>query len=435
MMDPSHLKTCVLVVLDGMADLEIPAMDGKTPVEAARTPILDLFAKEGKVGYMHSIGYWKVGGSDTSHMALLGYDPWSIYTGRGPIEVAGTGVNLQEGDVSIRCNYCTVGDGMHILDRTAGYVRDGIEELANAINDGVHLSDPSVKAEFRNSQDYRCVVYFRGPGISASISDMDPSYDIIIDAPMERDKVKENPRIIDCKPRDNSKEAIHMAELLNEWVEKSHDILKKHPVNKRREEQGKPPANCIMPRGAGETPMYEPFHEKWHLKGACVAGTGLIKGLGNLMGMRTPDVPGATGYVDSDLLSKARVTVELLEEGMEFILVHVESIDEVSHDGNVKLKIEMLEKGDEMLEYIAEHVPDNTIICVLSDHTTSCEKGDHTADPSPLVIWSKDSSIQGDGLQKFSEHHAYKGSLKHVEGKDLMPILLNFMNRHEQFGA
>ncbi|MHA1792256.1 MAG: 2,3-bisphosphoglycerate-independent phosphoglycerate mutase [Promethearchaeota archaeon] len=428
-------KKCIMVVIDGMADLPMKALDGKTPLEKARTPFLDKIAQEGKTGYVHSIGFWKVGGSDTSHLALLGYDPWNVYTGRGPIEVAGTGVELLPGDVSIRCNYCTVDDDMNLLERTAGYVREGINELQDAINNQVVLSDKNVKFEFRNSQDYRCVVYFRGRGISASISDMDPSYDIITNSVEERSDIKQNPRIVDCRSKDGTTESKHMADLLNEWVKKVHDTLKNHPVNLKRVKEGKPPANCVMPRGAGSTPKLDAFESKWGIKGSCVAGTGLIKGIGQLARMNVPDVPGATGYIDSDLISKAKVTINELDSGQDFVLIHVESVDEVSHDGNWELKIKMIEKSDEMLGYLMENVPNNTVICVLSDHSTPCEKGDHSADPSPIGIWCKDGTIAGDNIKEFSEKTAYKGSLHHLEGKDLMPILLNYMNRMQKFGS
>ncbi|MHA1715276.1 MAG: hypothetical protein ACTSXP_06505, partial [Promethearchaeota archaeon] len=272
-------KKCIVVVIDGMSDLpDRSSGRTKTPLELADTPNLDRIAREGNVGYIHSIGYWKIPGSDTAHISLLGYDPWRVYTGRGPIEVAGTGVDLKPGDVSIRCNYCTVDEDFHLLNRTAGYVRDGIESLASAINSEVKLSDPDVMFEFRNSQDYRCVVYFRGPNISANISDMDPSYDIIVDTPDDRIRIKERPRIVKSCPRDSTAEARHMSDLLNEWVGKVYHVLKDHPVNEARRQAGLPPANCVMPRGAGSTPAFEPLVKKWHIKGACVAGTGLIKG-------------------------------------------------------------------------------------------------------------------------------------------------------------
>lgn len=419
---------CVLLVIDGMADLPDPSRNlKKTPLELSKTPNLDKIAMEGKLGYVHSIGYWKIGGSDTSHVALLGYDPWKTYTGRGPIEVAGTHVDLKPGDVSIRCNYCTVGKDFILEDRTAGYVREGIEDLARAINEKIILSDDKVKFEFRNSADYRCVVYFRGSNISANISDMDPSYDIIVDTDQELIDIKQNPRIVDCKPRDDTLEAAHMADLLNEWVRKVYKVLDSHPVNIRRKKDGKPIANCIMPRGPGETPIYESFEQKWGLKGACVAGTGLIKGIGKLTRMAIPDVPGATGYIDSDLLAKAKKTISLLKNGCDFILVHIEGTDEVSHDKNLEQKIMMLEKSDQMLGHLMDNVPAGTLICTLSDHSTPIVKGDHTADPSPLGLWMKDAPNFGDGIEKFSEKTACLGSLDHVEGKDLMPILLNYM--------
>jgi 2,3-bisphosphoglycerate-independent phosphoglycerate mutase len=416
-------KNIVIAVLDGVADVPVSATDPRTPLDLSRIPNLNRMAKEGLNGYIHCIGLWKVGGSDTSHVALLGYDAFGSYTGRGPIEVAGTGVDLQPGDVSIRCNYCSVdGKGLILVDRTASYVREGVVDLAKAIN-SIKLSDPKVTFEFRNSADYRCVVYFRGPGLSANISDMDPSYDFIADSSEARAAIKNKPRIVDCKPRDASPGAKHMAELLTEWVGKVYDVLDTHPVNVARRKAGKPPANCVMPRGAGPTPSYEPFEKKYGMKGACVAGTGLIKGIGKLTGMHVPHVPGATGYVDSDLMAKGRTAIQCLKDGYEFVLLHVEGTDEVAHDKNVQAKVMMIEKADEMMGYIINNMPSNGIVAVLSDHTTSCVKGDHTADPSPIAIWMPTPSYTPDNLAAFSEREAYKGSLKHFEGKDLMPLI------------
>lgn len=221
-----------------------------------------------------------------------------------------------------------------------------------------------------------------------------------------------------------------MADLLTEWVQKVYTVLDAHPVNFARRKEGKPPANCVMPRGAGPTPSYEPFSKKWGLKGACVAGTGLIKGIGKLMGMHVPLVPGATGYIDTDLMAKGRTALQCLKEGYEFVLVHIEGTDEVSHDKNVAEKVKMIGRVDEMMGYLMVNVPRNAVLVALSDHTTSCVKGDHTADPSPIVIWMPEpaSAYKPDRIAAFSEHEAYKGSLKHIEGKDLMPLLMKLMS-------
>ncbi|MBN2150969.1 MAG: hypothetical protein JW839_05975, partial [Candidatus Lokiarchaeota archaeon] len=315
-----------------------------------------------------------------------------------------------------------------LVDRTASYVREGVVDLARAINEQVKLSDPSVKFEFRNSQDYRCVVYFRGPGISANISDMDPSYDIIVDPPEARAAIKARPRVVDAMPRDGTPEARHMAELLTEWVHKVFGVLDRHPVNEARRAAGKPPANCVMPRGAGPTPVYESFLDKWGMKGACVAGTGLIKGIGKLAGMAVPHVPGTTGYVDSDLMAKGRAAIQCLIDGAEFVLVHVEGTDEVSHDKDVPAKVKMIEKADAMMGYITVNIPRNGIVAVLSDHTTSSVKGDHTADPPPLAVWMPRPTYEPDSaVRSYSEREACKGSLHHLEGKDLLPLLLRLV--------
>ncbi|MHA1298913.1 MAG: 2,3-bisphosphoglycerate-independent phosphoglycerate mutase [Candidatus Helarchaeota archaeon] len=413
-----NAKKVLMIVIDGVSDRPVRALNGKTPLEVAETPNLDRIAKEGMCGQLDALAPGRKGGSDTANMAILGYDPYKIYTGRGPIEVAGVGIKLQKGDVSLRCNYSTVDENMIIVNRTADYVRNGIDELEKALNKQIKLSDPNVEFRFSNSADYRCVFHLRGKGLSANISDADPYH--------------EGEKILKIRPLDDSPEAKKTADLVNEFIQKSYDVLNKHPVNKKRIEEGKPPANIIVPRGAGETPFMDDFYQKWKLKGACIAGIGLIKGIGYLSGMEVINVNGATGYIDTDYIAKAKAALKALEKN-DFILIHIEGTDEVSHDKKFKEKIKAIEKVDNMAGFILQNLPDNVILVILADHTTSCDYGDHTADPTPFVLWGK--GLFADATDKFTEKAMAKGMIKRITGKDVMPIILDAMNRSKKFGA
>jgi len=426
----------VLVILDGATDFPLPELGNRTPLETADIPTLDRIAREGICGSFSALGPAVLVGSDTAILSIIGYDPWKVYTGRGPLEAAGVGLELEPGDISIRCNYVTITDDFKLLNRTAGYPRKGIETLEEALNQ-IELSDRKVEFMFRNSQDYRCVVRFRGYNISAEITDMDPAYNAIPDALDNLDLLsEEESKIISAKPLSQTIEAKNMANLLNEFVAKSHMVLKDLAYNRKRTANGFPAVNGIMPRGAGETPSLSTFRTQWGLKGGCVAGTGLVKGIARLTGMVVPDIPGATGYIDTDYLAKAKATCQLLDQGLDFILVHIEGIDEASHDKNVDAKIKAIEDSSEiLLKHLVENLPEDVILCVLSDHTTSSAIGDHTIDPTGVVFWSRKPTFRTDHIENFSEREFVRGSLLKVEGKDIMPLLMGFTHRIKKFGA
>lgn len=431
-------RKCILVVLDGSADRQVGELGNQTPLEYAKTPTLDKMAAEGITGVFHALGRGLIAGSDTAHLAILGEDPFEVYTGRGPIETAGAGIDIKEGDISFRCNYCTIDDKFNILNRTAGYPRDGLDVIEKEINEKVKLSPGLVKFLFRNSQSYRCVLHFRGIGINSNVSDMDPSYDVVIgpEDNIENEDQAKN-RIIWAKPlSDKDIFGRNMAELLNEFTKKSHEVLEKSEVNKTRKEKGLPLINGIMIRGGGGTPSLANFKEKWGIDGACVSGIGLIKGLCRLKYMYAPEVPGATGYIDTDYEAKAEFALKLLNENFDFVLVHVEGIDEVAHDGKVQEKVKAIEDASErLIKKLYESSPEHTIICVVSDHTTPVEKGDHSGEPCPILIWSNDKCVREDKIAKFSEKEFRNGGLGRLLGKEIMPTLVDYMGFAKKFGA
>jgi len=403
-----------MIVIDGMSD-RILRDYGKTPLEMANIPNLDRMAKEGLCGQLDVLGVGRRAGSDTAHLAILGYDPHKVYTGRGPLEVAGTGIKLKPGDVSLRCNYATVDDNFNLISRTAGQISEseGTMEFEKILNE---IKLP-VEYEFRNSLSYRCVLHLRGIGLSGDVCDAEPK--------------REGEALNKIKPTKEGREAEKTSEILNKFIEESNRVLKNHPINLKRIKEGKFPANVIISRGAGRTPELENFYDKWKMKGAVVAGIGLIKGLGFMTGMDVINVPTATGYIDSDFMAKGRAAIKALNDH-DFVLLHVEGTDEPSHDRDVKGKITALERVDEMIGYVMDNVSD-TLIVVLADHTTSTDLGDHTADPTPLVLWGGDSVP--DEVSKLTEKEMYKGGLHRIAGRDLMPLILDQTNRAKKFGA
>jgi len=416
----------LMVVIDGMSDRPIREHGNRTPVELAEIPNMDRIACEGLCGLMLPLDVGKRVGSDTAHLAILGYDPYSVYTGRGPIECAGAGLKLKEGDICLRCNYANVEkdeDGNFVVNsRTADQISDtgDLEAFETALNSAA-AEIGGAEIIFKNSQGYRCVLVLRGDDLSPAVSDADPHCDEIL--------VKE------VVPEDGSQEAKNTAKILNSFIKKSYSVLNKHPANLKRCQEGKLPANLIIPRGAGCPPSVESFYERWELKGSVVAGTGLIKGLGKIMGMNVVDVPGATGYVDTDFIAKAKAAVREIEKNdCDFVLLHIEGTDEVSHDRDLWSKVTALEKADDMLGYIMGEIEGREILLVvLSDHTTSTELGDHTADPAPIVLWN--GKFVPDLVSKFTEQEIYSGGLHRIFGKDIIPLILDQTDRAHKFGA
>ena len=268
----------IIFVIDGMGDRPVKELDDKTPLEAANTPYMNKMVEEGITGIMDTIRPGVRPGSDTAHLTLLGYDPYEVYTGRGPFEAAGVHVEVKPGDIAFRCNFATAEDDLTVIDRRAGRISSGTDEIADTINQ-MKLDD-NVEVIFKESDAHRAVLVLRGEGLSDKITDADPKH--------EGNKPKT------VKALDDSEEAKYTADLVNKFVEQSYDMLKEHPVNLKRIEEGKNPANIVLPRGGGEVPSVEAFEDKYGLKGVCVAETGIIKGIAKIAGMDIVDIPGAT---------------------------------------------------------------------------------------------------------------------------------------------
>ncbi|MCJ7607837.1 MAG: 2,3-bisphosphoglycerate-independent phosphoglycerate mutase, partial [Thermoplasmata archaeon] len=358
-------KKMLLVVCDGMSDRPVHEFGDKTPLQVARTPAMDAIARNGVSGMMDVIAPGVIPGSDTAHLALFGYDPYKVYTGRGPIEAAGAGIEMAKGDVAFRCNFATVDSDMRVIDRRAGRIRDGTADLAKALT-GMRIDD--VEMVFREGSEHRGVLVMKGPGLDHRVSEIDPH----VEGPL-------------LESRPLVPEAAKTASALNEFARRSHETLENHPVNERRRAEGLPPANIVLPRGAGSVGELDPLEERFGIRGAGIAGVTLIKGICRLVGMDVVDVPGATGGLDTDYLEKAKAALRSLETH-DLVFVNVKSSDVAGHDGDFRLKVQVIENIDGMLGTILKDLHEDVIVAITADHSTPVTVRDHSADPVPVAI-------------------------------------------------
>ncbi|MFB3883439.1 MAG: 2,3-bisphosphoglycerate-independent phosphoglycerate mutase [Armatimonadota bacterium] len=413
----------VIIIGDGLADRPVPELDGRTPLEAADTPNMDRVAASGECGQMDPIGPGVRAGSDTSHLAILGYDPFTVYTGRGPFEAAGIGMEVRGGDICFRCNFSTIeGElkleadrftGAKVTDRRAGRIAEGTRELIAAVN-GMVIEDVTCYA--KESVEHRAALVLRGPGLGSKVSDVDPHAE------------GDAPHFAHGEDPESQK----AARIVNQFVLRSWQALKDYPVNQARLSAGKSPANVLLPRGAGVAPHLEPFEKRYGIRGACVVETGLIAGIGRYLNMTVPEVAGATGGADTDELALARMIVEMLA-GHDFVLCNFKAPDLGGHDSKAQAKIAAAQKMDNLVGYVLEHAPAGTHIAITADHSTPISFGDHTGDTVPIAICGP--NVRRDSVRSFGERPVVGGAICRIRGFDLMKIMTNLMGVQEKFGA
>lgn len=410
------MAKALLLIADGLGDRPIAELGGKTPLEATDKPNLDLLAAEGECGIMDPIAPGVRAGSDTSHLAILGFDPYKYYTGRGPFEAAGIGMDVRKGDVAFRCNFTTVDENLVVIDRRAGRITEGTDQLAAAVN-GMEIE--GVQVIVKESVAHRAALVLRGNGLGGDVTDVDPHH--------------ESAKVLECKPLHPDDEAsAKTARVVNEFVRRSYEILKDHPVNRDRIARGLNAANIILPRGAGVGPHIESFESEHGLRAACVAETGLIDGVARYVGMEVTSVPGATGGPDSNLINMAEAIIERLQT-FDFVLCNVKGADVGGHDDAPQIKIDVIRKLDEMVGYLRANLPAETYIVLTADHSTPCAVKDHSGDPVPIVFWG--NGVRTDSCTRFDERSCALGGANRIRGIDVMKILTQLMAVQEKFGA
>jgi 2,3-bisphosphoglycerate-independent phosphoglycerate mutase len=410
----------ILFVADGMADRPLKELDWKTPLESARKPALNRIAKTGICGIIDPIAPGTPPGSDTSTLALLGYDPWKVYSGRGALEAVGFGLEVLPGDVAFRCNFATVDENLVVLDRRAGRIADeDASKLVESLKKIKLRKSKNVEFLFKNTVQHRGALVLRGTELSTTISDSDPE--------------EAGKKVLEIKPLDKSPEAKRTAAILNELSEDFHNVLGQHPLNRERAKRKLPLANMVLFRGAGTIPKIVSLERVFGIKAACVAAVSLIRGVCKVAGMNLTDVKGATGTPQTDYMAKARAAVKALKE-YDFVFLHVKATDVAGHDGNFRLKVEIVEKIDGMLDYVLDNIDlDTTILAVTADHTTSCVTRNHEGDPVPVAITGP--YVRCDDVAEFGERTCAMGGLNRLRGVDLMHILMNLCGHVQKFGA
>jgi 2,3-bisphosphoglycerate-independent phosphoglycerate mutase len=407
----------LLIIADGLGDRPTRELNGRTPLEAADKPNLRELIRSSVGGLMDPIAPGVRAGSDTSHLAIFGLDPFKYYRGRGAFEAIGAGAVLEPGDVAFRGNFATVKGDFTVIDRRAGRKIEEADDLVRELNEKVGEID-GVKVMFFHGTEHRVAVVLRGQGLSDKVSDTDPH--------------EVNKRVLESRPLDGTKEAERTAEVLNKLTRRVYEVLSQSELNKLRVSKGLPPANVILLRGASIFEGLPKFKDYTGLNAGAVSATALIKGICKQLGMDVITPPGATGGVDSDLNAKADAAVKMLEE-KDFVFVHVKGTDAASHDGNARAKVDVIERTDKMIGRILDRVGSELVIAFTGDHTTPVEVKEHTSDPVPFMLYLP-FQANFDGLSDFNEREVKKGSLR-IRGLDVTNLLLGYSNRAEKYGA
>jgi 2,3-bisphosphoglycerate-independent phosphoglycerate mutase len=408
-------KKILFVVLDGISDRPCPELGGLTPLAAAKKPVLDRLAKEGICGIMDTIAAGVRPGSDTAHLALLGYDPYKYYTGRGPLECEGTGIHMEPGMIGFRCNYATISKDGIITDRRAGRIHD-TTDLSAAIQDGVDLSKSGVEFTFRSGAGHRASLALKGVGIGHCVTSNDPKKDGVVP--------------LTVKPIKQTAGDEKTAAACNEFVLQSSRILFDHAINKKRVKSGLNPANMILMRGAGEMGHFEPFEKKYGISGSVISAASLVNGIGNAVGLSRVPVQGITGSQDSNISGKIAAAIHELNT-RDFVLVNIKGGDESGHDGLPEQKRNFITKTDMALAPLLD-LP-GCIIVICADHSTPCSIRDHSADPVPVLIHG--DGVRVDDVTRFDEYSCAHGGLTRITGAALLATALDLINKAHKFGA
>ena len=400
----------VIIVGDGMADYPVESLGGKTPLMVARTPRMDWMAESGEIGLVRTVPDGFNPGSEIANLSIFGYNPIHYYTGRGPLEAASLGVKLATDDIAFRCNLVTLkfeGNKIVMEDFSAGHITD--EEARKVIVD-LNKKMATNEIRFYAGVSYRHLMVLRNGAAKFSNLEhlkMTPPHDII--------------------GREISSSLSQVKEPVLSLMKESQRFLKDHPVNHAREAKGLPPANSIWLWGQGRPPHMITLKERFGMDGYVISAVHLIKGIGILAGLEVLEVPGATGYFDTNYDGKVQYALRGLGE-KDFVYLHVEAPDEAGHMGNLRLKIEAIEAFDEkIVGAILEGIKrfKRYKVLVLPDHPTPLSLRTHTADPVPYAIYSNEGGTLSAHGKKFDEVSAGQSGISIERGFELIERFLS----------
>ena len=398
----------LVVLCDGMADTPSEYLNGKTPMELAHKPNMDALALVSEVGLCRTVAKGLKPGSDVANLSVMGYDPAVCYTGRSPLEAASIGIDLKDTDVTLRCNIVTLSDEENYEDKTmvdycAGDIsteeaREIIKTVEEKLGDEIY--------SFYSGVSYRhCLVVKEG---TTELGNMTPPHDISGRVIGEYLSTHKN------------------AEPLVALMKKSYEFLKDHPVNKKRVAEGKNPANSIWLWGEGTKPQLQDFKEKNGVSGAVISAVDLLKGIGICANMKTPEVDGATGYIDTNFVGKADAAIDAFKEGCDLVYIHVEAPDECGHRCEPENKVKAIGIIDELVlgrvkAYLDKSGEDYRIL-ICPDHPTPLLTKTHSSDPVPFLIYDSRKAVEG--VDTFTEATATATGNFIEHGPSIMDRLL-----------
>jgi 2,3-bisphosphoglycerate-independent phosphoglycerate mutase len=398
----------IIILGDGMADEPIASLGNKTPLQAAHTPYMDFLAKKGRNGLLDTVPNGFAPGSEIANLSVLGYHVPSVYEGRGVLEAASMGVDILPGELAMRCNLvCLEGD--LLKNHSAGHISSAeaselIEFLQKELGDETY--------SFHSGVSYRHLLKMKDGDKRLRCT---PPHDI-----------PEHP-FLPFLIQPEHEDAASTADALNKLIFASQEILRDHPINKKRVAEGKDPANSIWPWSPGYHPQMKTLSDLYPIRsGAVISAVDLIRGIGVYAGLEVIMVEGATGLYDTNYEGKAQAALEALKE-KDFVYLHIEASDEAGHEGNVPLKVKTIEYLDSRIvktiyeETLSWDVP--VTITILPDHPTPCAIRTHTREAIPFLIWHKD--IEPDSVQTYDEIAARMGSYGLLQGDQLMKTIFS----------
>lgn len=399
----------LIILGDGMADWAVPSLGNKTLLQYADTPNMDRLAKMGKTGMLKTVADGFHPGSEVANMSVMGYDLPTVYEGRGVLEAASIGVDLQPDDMAMRCNLVCV-EGELLKNHSAGHIST---EDADVLIKYLEEKLGSNKVHFYTGVQYRHLLVIKGGDKHVACV---PPHDVPL-KPFRPNLVKA------LRP-----EAEETAALLNDLIMKSQELLANHPLNLKRVAEGKDPANSIWPWSPGYRPKMEPLSDKYPSikKGSVITAVDLIRGIGHYAGLRCIDVEGATGLYNTNYEGKAQAAIEALKTD-DFVYLHIEASDEAGHEGDVPLKLKTIEYLDRRaVGPIYEAVKDwdePVAIAILPDHPTPCELRTHTAEPIPFLIYYP--GIEPDNVSTYDEVACQKGEYGLLDKDEFMNLFMD----------
>ncbi|MBQ4352190.1 MAG: cofactor-independent phosphoglycerate mutase [Prevotella sp.] len=377
----------IIILGDGMADHAIERLGGKTPLQYADKPMMDMLAREGRCGRLVTVPEGFPPGSEVANTAILGYDLNKVYEGRGPLEAASIGYEMEPDDLALRCNLITIEDGKIITHNGGNLQTEDARVLIDYLNE--NLGNDRVK--FVCGIQYRHLLIIKGG-----------SKDINCAPPHDHPGEEWNKLLVTGEEK--------TANLINDLIVRSQELLSKHPYNIEKAKRGERQANSIWPWSGGYRPKMETISALFPQvkSGTVISAVDLIKGIGHYAGLKIVDVPGATGLADTNYEGKAQAAIEALKTD-DFVFVHVEATDEAGHDGDLDLKLKAINYLDQrLIRPIYEAVKDQDVcIAVLPDHPTPVEMRIHVNEPVPFLIWHK--GIEADDVTTYDEVACVRG--------------------------